>query len=126
MRACVRVCVCVCACVCVCVCSFSFCSKHIVKRANNSEAEGVLRAMGVSSPEGKRLGQLSKALKGVGLPCGLCGASQSDVTLMPCQHKCVCGACSSKVSRCPLCGEEVKDKVITDPGNRSLCVLFLH
>ena len=63
--------------------------------------------------------QLKEALKGVGLPCGVCGAAKSDVTLQPCQHKCVCSSCSVKVTVCPLCDEEVKDKLVTGAGEQA-------
>ena len=69
-----------------------------------------------ASMQGKGGGQLKEALKGMGLPCGLCGTSKSDVTLQPCQHKCVCSKCSVKVTICPLCDEEVKDRVVTGAG----------
>ncbi|KAK7089834.1 hypothetical protein V1264_024225 [Littorina saxatilis] len=73
-----------------------------------------------SSRGGKEEGPLREALKGVGLPCGVCGAPRSDVTLQPCQHKCVCSTCSVKVTVCPLCDEEVKDKVFTGQDGQTV------
>ena len=95
-----------------------------MQRKTSSETESLLQSLGVSSAQGRGRGQLKEALKGVGLPCGVCGSAKSDVTLMPCQHKCVCSACSSKVNRCPLCEEEVKDKVNTGPGNNNFMSCF--
>ncbi|XP_070206797.1 E3 ubiquitin-protein ligase MIB2-like [Littorina saxatilis] len=65
-------------------------------------------------------GDLKEALKGMGLPCGLCGAPKADITLLPCQHKCVCSTCSVNVTLCPLCDEEVKDKQVTGPDEGAL------
>ncbi|XP_025083011.1 cell growth regulator with RING finger domain protein 1-like [Pomacea canaliculata] len=56
---------------------------------------------------------LEETLRGVGLPCGLCGHPTSDVTLYPCQHKCVCSGCSVAVTCCPLCDEPVSEKIKT-------------
>ncbi|XP_070182676.1 E3 ubiquitin-protein ligase MIB2-like isoform X2 [Littorina saxatilis] len=69
---------------------------------------------------GKGRGQLADDLRGVGLPCGVCGASKSDVTLQPCQHKCVCSTCSVKVTRCPLCDEKVTDKLVTGADEQTV------
>ncbi|PVD35501.1 hypothetical protein C0Q70_02464 [Pomacea canaliculata] len=60
---------------------------------------------------------LEEKLKRVGLPCGLCGHPKSDVTLYPCQHKCVCSGCSVAVTCCPLCDEPVKEKINTGPDD---------
>ena len=76
----------------------------------------LLESLSTYSPQGQGRGHLKEALKGVGLPCGVCGVAKSDVTLQPCQHKCVCSSCSVKVTVCPLCDEEVKDKVVTGAG----------
>ncbi|XP_070208056.1 uncharacterized protein [Littorina saxatilis] len=90
------------------------------KRGGMIGTEGNIQSLAISQPfsasllAGKGDGKLKEALKGVGLPCGLCGASKSDVTLQPCQHKCVCSTCSVKVIMCPLCDEQVKEKVITN------------
>ena len=75
-----------------------------------------LESLSAHSLQGRGRGHLKEALKGMGLPCGVCGAAKSDVTLHPCQHKCVCSSCSVKVTVCPLCDEEVKDKVVTGAG----------
>ena len=75
-----------------------------------------LESLSAHSLQGRGRGHLKEALKGVGLPCGVCGTAKSDVTLHPCQHKCVCSSCSVKVTVCPLCDEEVKDKVVTGAG----------
>ncbi|KAK7093339.1 hypothetical protein V1264_007113 [Littorina saxatilis] len=64
--------------------------------------------------------KLKEALKGVGLPCGLCGAPKADVTLLPCQHKCVCSTCSIKVTECLLCEEVVQDKIVTGADGQSV------
>ncbi|PVD27795.1 hypothetical protein C0Q70_12968 [Pomacea canaliculata] len=60
---------------------------------------------------------LEEKLKRVGVPCGLCGHPKSDVTLYPCQHKCVCSGCSVAVTCCPLCDEPVKEKINTGPDD---------
>ena len=76
------------------------------------------QSMAASSQPDMEGGQLKEALKGVGLPCGVCGAPKSDVTLQPCQHKCVCSTCSAGVKKCPLCDEDVKDTIHTGPGRK--------
>ncbi|XP_076451719.1 E3 ubiquitin-protein ligase MIB2-like isoform X2 [Babylonia areolata] len=83
-----------------------------VVRQKPEGADSVLQSLGLSSLESHGPGQLKEVLKGVQLPCGVCGASKSDITLRPCAHCCVCRACSVKVTHCPLCDEEVKDKEI--------------
>ena len=75
-----------------------------------------LESLSAHSLQGRGRGHLKEALKGVGLPCGVCGTAKSDVTLHPCEHKCVCSPCSVTVTVCPLCDEEVKDKVVTGAG----------
>ena len=88
-----------------------------------------LESLYASSIQGKGQDRLKEALKGVGLPCGVCGTAKSDVTLEPCQHKCVCSTCSVKVTQCPLCDEEVKDKVVTGAGQwryKKLMMLFVY
>ncbi|KAL8587293.1 hypothetical protein ACOMHN_045540 [Nucella lapillus] len=83
-----------------------------VVRMKKRDTQTLLQSLGVSSLADYGPGQLKEALKGIQLPCGICGASKSDVTLQPCTHQCVCRKCSVKVARCPLCDEEVKDKVV--------------
>ena len=78
-----------------------------------------LESLSAHSLQGRGRGHLKEALKGVGLPCGVCGTAKSDVTLHPCQHKCVCSSCSVKVTVCPLCDEEVKDKLVTGAGEQA-------
>ncbi|KAK7093296.1 E3 ubiquitin-protein ligase MIB2-like isoform X2 [Littorina saxatilis] len=91
---------------------------QLVKRKGNiSSSTGSPQTLFPSLLAAKGDGDLKEALKGVGLPCGVCGASKADVTLLPCQHKCVCSTCSVKVTLCPLCDEEVKDKEVTGPDN---------
>ncbi|KAK7093326.1 E3 ubiquitin-protein ligase MIB2-like isoform X2 [Littorina saxatilis] len=85
----------------------------VIGAVDNLQSLAVSLPFSASLLAGKGEGKLKEALKGVGLPCGLCGASKSDVTLLPCQHKCVCSTCSDKVTLCPLCDEEVKEKVAT-------------
>ncbi|KAL8587296.1 hypothetical protein ACOMHN_045543 [Nucella lapillus] len=75
------------------------------------DLSSVLHSFGIASVDSHEAGQLKEALIGKQLPCGICGAPKSDVTLQPCAHRCVCRTCSDKVARCPLCDEEVKDKV---------------
>ena len=93
-------------------------SRDVVHWQNPSLEKAALRveSMAASSKDGEGQGRLKEALRGVGLPCGMCGAPKSDVTLQPCQHKCVCSACSGEVGKCPLCDEEVTDKVHTGAG----------
>ncbi|KAK7093789.1 E3 ubiquitin-protein ligase MIB2-like [Littorina saxatilis] len=94
--------------------------KDIIQRKFGSDTENFLESVGVSSSAGSGRGQLREVLKGVGLPCGVCGNPKSDVTLQPCQHKCVCTTCSVSVSKCPLCDEEVKDKLATGEDGQTV------
>ncbi|KAK7093787.1 E3 ubiquitin-protein ligase MIB2-like [Littorina saxatilis] len=64
-------------------------NQDIVKTKKIGSTDSFLASIGVSSTAGKGHSQLREALKGVGLPCGVCGNSKSDITLQPCQHKCV-------------------------------------
>ncbi|XP_070206650.1 E3 ubiquitin-protein ligase MIB2-like [Littorina saxatilis] len=90
---------------------------HLVRRKGRTE--GTIFGAGQLTT-GKGSGQLADDLRGVGLPCGVCGASKSDVTLQPCQHKCVCSACSVKVALCPLCDEKVTDKLVTGADEQTV------
>lgn len=47
--------------------------------------------------------EVQEALQGLEMPCGVCFLAQSSVTLQPCQHRCVCTACSQNLTQCPLC-----------------------
>nr|KAG5689269.1 hypothetical protein BaRGS_005277 [Batillaria attramentaria] len=44
----------------------------------------------------------------------------SDVTLQPCQHRSVCSTCMDKVKQCPLCEEQVTEKIITGPDGQTV------
>ncbi|KAK7093788.1 E3 ubiquitin-protein ligase MIB2-like isoform X1 [Littorina saxatilis] len=88
-------------------------NKDIVQMKKSEETDSCIASIGTSSTTENGRGQLREALKGVGLPCGVCGNSKSDVTLQPCQHKCVCTTCSVSVSKCPLCDEKVEAKIAT-------------
>lgn len=45
------------------------------------------------------------------LACVVCKTESKTVMLMNCKHLCVCKTCSTKVNACPLCREDIRDRV---------------
>ncbi|KAK7473302.1 hypothetical protein BaRGS_00035434 [Batillaria attramentaria] len=86
-------------------------NKGIVQTKSGAKVVDAIESLG----RGKSRAELKEALKGVVLPCGVCGTPRSDVTLQPCQHRSVCSTCMDKVKQCPLCEEQVTEKIITGP-----------
>ncbi|KAL3861975.1 hypothetical protein ACJMK2_007981 [Sinanodonta woodiana] len=48
------------------------------------------------------------------LPCYLCKTNTSDVRFKPCGHKVTCRKCCARYKRCPLCEQEVTQKLGLD------------
>ncbi|XP_076451973.1 uncharacterized protein LOC143287678 [Babylonia areolata] len=51
----------------------------------------------------------------VSMTCALCGG-ESDVTLRPCGHRCVCRTCADILMFCPLCDASVQSKEVQGRG----------
>nr|XP_026695219.1 zinc finger protein isoform X1 [Ciona intestinalis]XP_026695220.1 zinc finger protein isoform X1 [Ciona intestinalis] len=45
--------------------------------------------------------------------CKICVDKLSDIVFVPCGHLCVCQACKSKVTRCPICKSKVEKSIRT-------------
>lgn len=43
--------------------------------------------------------------------CCVCAAAQSNVVLLPCRHKQLCGVCASSLRRCPLCRSTIQNRI---------------
>jgi len=57
-------------------------------------------------------GKLKKSKNGKYNKCSICMDKDIEVVFAPCSHQATCAECSQRLDRCPICRQDIAQKII--------------